>query len=278
MRIDAHHHFWRYNSEEYGWMSDEMAILRRDFLPPDLQAEIGRAGIDGVVSVQARQRVAETEWLLQLAEEHSFILGVVGWIPLTAPDAGEIAARLSLRRKLRAVRHVLHDEPDEFYMLRDDFNHGVAALGPAGLAYDILIFERHLPQTIQFVKRHPNQSFVLDHIAKPRIRDGVLSPWKENIAALAKHENVFCKFSGMVTEANWGGWTEGQLRPYFDTVLEAFGPSRLMFGSDWPVCLMACDYLRWHQVVARSIETLSPDEQAQILGGTAARAYHLDDV
>ncbi len=277
MRIDAHHHFWRYNSEEYGWMSDEMAILRRDFLPQDLHAEIGRAGIDGAVSVQARQRVAETEWLLQLAEEHPFILGVVGWIPLSAPDAAEIAGRLALRRKLRAVRHVLHDEPDEFYMLRDDFNRGVAALGPAGLAYDILIFERHLPQTIQFVKRHPNQLFVLDHIAKPRIRDGVLSPWKEKIAALAEHENVFCKISGMVTEANWSGWTEEQLRPYLDTVLEAFGPSRLMFGSDWPVCLVACDYLRWHQAAARSIERLSPDEQAQILGGTAARAYRLDD-
>ncbi len=276
MRIDAHHHFWRYNAAEYGWITDEMSLLRRDFLPAELEAEIAGAGIDGVVSVQARQSLAETEWLLQLADEQSFIRGVVGWIPLTAPEAGEIAARLSARRKLKGVRHVLQDEPDEFYMLRVDFNRGVAALADAGLAYDILIFDRHLPQTIRFVDRHPNQVFILDHVAKPRIRDGMFSPWRDNISNLAKRENVFCKISGMVTEADWTRWSEEDLRPYFDAVLEAFTPQRLMFGSDWPVCLLACGYRQWCEVVSRAIGRLSAAEQAEIFGGAAVRAYRLD--
>ncbi len=276
MRIDAHHHFWRYNAAEYGWITDEMSLLRRDFLPAELEAEIAGAGIDGVVSVQARQSLAETEWLLQLADEQSFIRGVVGWIPLTAPEAGEIAARLSARRKLKGVRHVLQDEPDEFYMLRVDFNRGVAALADAGLAYDILIFDRHLPQTIRFVDRHPNQVFILDHVAKPRIRDGMFSPWRDNISNLAKRENVFCKISGMVTEADWTRWSEEDLRPYFDAVLEAFTPQRLMFGSDWPVCLLACGYRQWCEVASRAIGRLSAAEQAEIFGGAAVRAYRLD--
>jgi len=274
--IDAHHHLWQYNPDEYGWMSGEMALIRRDFLPEDLQRELSAAGVDGVVTVQARQRIEETEWLLELAGGHEFMRGVVGWVPLVAPDVPAVLERFAQNDKLKAVRHVLHDEPDDDYMLREDFNRGIDALLPFRLAYDILIFERHLPQTIRFVDRHPNQTFVVDHIAKPRIRDGVISPWRENLAELARRENVYCKISGVVTEADWNRWTEEQIRPYLDTVLEVFGPSRLMFGSDWPVCLLACDYARWLAIVRRAIEKLTAGEQDRILGGTAIEAYRLE--
>lgn len=273
--IDAHQHFWRYDPDEYGWISDEMAAIRRDFLPAELKAETGAAGVAGVVSVQARQTTAETEWLLQLAGENEFIRGVVGWVPLAAAEVRGELERLAADPNLKAVRHVLHDEPDEKYMLRDDFNAGVAALREFGLAYDILIFERHLPQTISFVDGHEGQVFVVDHLAKPRIRDNVLSPWREHLADLARREGVYCKLSGMVTEADWGGWSVEQLRPYAEAVLEAFGPGRVMFGSDWPVCLVACGYVRWREVVGEFISSLSQAEQERVLGGTAVEAYGL---
>jgi len=274
-KIDAHHHLWKYNADDYGWMGDRMARIRRDFLPADLKLEIGAAGVDGVVTVQARQKVEETEWLLSLADENEFMRGVVGWVSLTSPDVRADLERLAPHPKLKAVRHVLHDEADDDYMLRDDFSAGIALLPEFGLAYDILIFERHLPQTIELVGRHPGQVFVVDHIAKPVIKDGVISPWRENISKLAERENVYCKLSGMVTEADWTSWAEDQLRPYFDVVLGAFGADRLMFGSDWPVCLVACEYGRWHRIVSQWIEPLSDAERERILGGTAAEAYNL---
>jgi L-fuconolactonase len=273
--IDAHHHFWRYNTQDFGWIDDAMRVIRRDFLPTDLEKEIRVAGVDGVVSVQARQSLEETRWLLELAGQNSFIRGVVGWAPLIAPDADKIVGELAAHPKLRSVRHVLQGEPDERYMLRPDFNRGLAALQLHNLAYDILIFERHLPQTIELVDRHPEQVFVLDHIAKPRIKDNLLEPWRKNIFELAKRENVYCKISGMVTEADYTRWTEAQLQPYVDTVLEAFGPRRLMLGSDWPVCLVACDYSHWINLVRSWIKKLSATEQTRILGDTAIEAYRL---
>lgn len=275
MKIDSHHHFWRYSAKEYGWMSDEMDRIRRDFLPSDLEAEIQRAGVDGVVSVQARQTEEETRFLLDFAKRNDFIRGVVGWVPLIDDGVGETIARFARDERLKGLRHVLHDEPDDRYMLRDDFNRGVAQMKDHGLVYDILIFEKHLPQTLQFVDRHPDQVFVLDHIAKPRIAAGELSPWQSRIVELAHRPNVYCKVSGMATEADWTDWTPDQLRPYFDTVLSAFGPKRLMFGSDWPVCLVAVEYERWHSIVEEWIAELSTDEQARILGGTAVEAYKL---
>jgi L-fuconolactonase len=274
-KIDSHHHFWKYNPEEYSWIGDAMTAIRRDFLPEHLKQEIDKAGIDGVVSVHARQSLAETEWLLDLASRYEFIRAIVGWVPLIEAGLPAVLERLASHAKLKAVRHVLHDEPDDRYMLRDDFNRGIRALGRFGLAYDVLIFERHLPQTIEFVDLHPNQVFIVDHIAKPRIRDGVLSPWRENVQELAKRENVYCKISGVVTEVDYRRWTEAELQPYLETVLEAFGPNRLMFGSDWPVCLVACDYTRWFGIVSRSIGKLSPDEQEMVLGRTATWAYRL---
>jgi L-fuconolactonase len=275
MKIDAHHHFWNYDPVEYGWLDDSMKSLRRDFLPEHLRQEIAGAGVDGVISVQARQTVDETRWLLDFADRHDFIKGVVGWMELVSPDVRNDLVCFAANKKLKAVRHVVHGEPDDNFILRTDFNRGVSALREFDLRYDILIFERHLPATIQFVDLHPEQVFILDHIAKPRIKANELSPWRENLRELAKHQNVYCKISGMVTEADFKDWTEAQLRPYFDIALEAFGPRRLMFGSDWPVCLAACGYARWHALVSGWISKLSPDEQACILGGTAVEAYNL---
>jgi L-fuconolactonase len=275
MTIDAHHHFWKYDPVEYGWIDDDMRAIRRDFLPADLKREIAAAGVDAVVSVQARQSLEETRWLLDLAAENDFIAGVVGWVPLVSPSVNDDLARFAASPKLKSVRHVLQGEPDENYMLREDFNAGVRALARHELAYDVLILERQLPQTIRFVDGHPDQVFVLDHIAKPRIKDWQMSPWRDNIRELARRENVYCKISGMVTEADYRAWSGEQLRPYVDAVLEAFGPSRLMFGSDWPVCLVACGYARWANLVRGFVAQLSPAEQADLMGNTARRAYRV---
>jgi L-fuconolactonase len=275
MTIDAHHHFWRYSAEEYGWIGKDMTALRRDFLPQDLQRETAAAGVAGVVSVQARQTLEETRWLLELAREHDFIRGVVGWAPLAAEDIGPILSHLAADPKLRALRHVLQDEADDHYMLRDDFNRGISLLKDHDLRYDILVFERHLPQTIEFVDRHPRQVFVLDHIGKPKISSGETAPWRHNIRELARRENVYCKVSGMVTEAEWTAWTPQHLRPYFDVVLDAFTPRRLMFGTDWPVCLLASGYQRWLETVQSWTASLTETERRQIAFDTAREAYGL---
>ena len=275
-KIDAHHHFWNYNPVEYSWISHDMEAIRRSFLPADLNAEMERSGIDGVVSVQARQTVEETGWLLQLADQHEFIRGVVGWVPLPDPRVQTVLDRFAANKHLKAVRHVIQDEPDDGYILRADFNAGIGVLRQYGLAYDVLIFERHLPQSIEFIDRYPNQVFVVDHLAKPRVRDGVISPWRERMRELARRAHVYCKISGLVTEADPLRWTEEAVRPYIDTVLEAFGPQRVMFGSDWPVCLLASKYGQWLQIVSRAIADLSPDEQSRVMGGTAAEAYRLN--
>jgi L-fuconolactonase len=276
MRIDAHHHFWRYNLEEYAWINDSFACLRRDFLPTDLHREIGAVTIDGVVSVQARQTVEETEWLLSLADEYEFIKGVIGWLPLIDPKLREYLTEFSEHEKLKAVRHVVQGEPEDDFILRPDFNNGVATLKDFGLVYDILIYERHLPNAIAFVDRHPEQVFVLDHIAKPRIRDGLVDDWAAGICKLAQRPNVYCKISGMVTEAEFKTWTVENLKPYWDMVLAAFGPERILFGSDWPVCTGACEYGRWYETVAQLAEQLSHTEQSNLFGMTACKVYQLE--
>ena len=274
-KIDAHHHLWKYSAAQYPWISENMGLLRRDFLIQDLMDVLEESDIDGVVTVQARQAMAETRWLLDLAHSHDFIRGVVGWVALTDPKVEGDLEHLSTHAKLKSVRHVLHDEPDDFYILREDFNRGIKLLQDFGLRYDLLIFERHLPQTIQFVDRHPNQIFILNHIAKPRIRQGVISPWKENLTELARRENVFCKLSGLVTEASWQSWTEADLDPYLQIAMAAFGPERVIFGSDWPVILLGSSYKRWVDVVQRSISHLSEYEQERIFGKTATEVYRL---
>jgi L-fuconolactonase len=275
MKIDSHHHFWKFDPVEYGWISDSMRVIGRDFLPADLQREIESVNIDGAISVQARQSLEETCWLLDLAMQYDFLHGVVGWVPLAARDVRAQLDALAGNQFLKGIRHVVHDEPDDNFILRDDFNAGVSALVDYNLVYDVLIFERHLPQAIQFVNRHPQQVFVLDHLAKPRAKDGDIEPWRTNIRQLAERENVFCKVSGLVTEADWSGWTPDALSVYLETVLEAFGPRRLMFGSDWPVCLLASSYSRWYEVVNDYCAKLSKADQARVFGETAAEAYNL---
>jgi L-fuconolactonase len=251
-------------------------VIRRDFLPAQLEELMHHFGIEGTVVVQARQTLEETIWLLSLSEKHPLIRGVVGWVPLT--EGAGVKRHLehyAANRRLRGVRHVVHDEPDPRYILRDDFNAGVSALEGTGLRYDILIFERHLPAAIEFVDRHPNQVFILDHIAKPRIKERILSPWDRNMREIAKRGNVYCKLSGMVTEANPQRWTPRDLQPYIDVVLGAFGPKRIIYGSDWPVVLQAADYARWFGTVQNAIGKLSKTEQERIMGGTAVEAYGL---
>lgn len=275
MIIDSHQHFWLYDAERYAWIGEGMERLQRDFLPSDLEAEAGDL-VDAVISVQARQDSDETQWLLEIARDEPFVLGVVGWVPLVDPDVASRLAHLAEDPALVGIRHVLQDERDDNYALREDFHRGIKELTRFGLAYDILIYDRHLPAATKLVDHHPNQVFVLDHVAKPRIRDGELDTWAANIRELAVRENCYCKLSGMVTEANWNSWSPEVLMPYIETVLDAFGPDRLMFGSDWPVCLLACEYGDWYHLVDELTSTLSEDERNRIWGGTAAEAYGLE--
>jgi L-fuconolactonase len=232
-------------------------------------------GVEGAVVVQARQTVEETRWLLEQAKSGDAIRGVVGWAPIADPDFVAVMEEFEDSDRLCGLRHVLQGESDANYMLRDDFNAGIALLNKLGLVYDVLIYERQLPQTIKFVDRHPQQAFVLDHIAKPHIADGSMEPWRQRIKELAKRQNVSCKISGLVTEANWTAWTPETLKPYLDTVIEAFEPHRLMTGSDWPVCLLASSYARWFDVLRAYFAEFSETERAAIFGETAMRVYKL---
>ncbi len=276
LKIDSHHHLWAINDTDYVWMSEDHATIRRDFLSADLDTALDSAGLDGSVVVQARQMLVETEWLLQVAEQNPRIKGVVGWVPL-CENAGEPhLERFSAHSKLAGVRHVVHDEPDDNFILRPDFNQGIRKLREYGLVYDVLIFWKHLPQTIQFVDQHPDQVFVVDHIAKPRIRRGEFDKeWAAGIRDLALRENVACKISGMLTEVRGPDWDFEMLRPYFETVHEAFGASRIMFGSDWPVCLLRNGYADWAGLAGQWAATLSSDEQSAFWGGNAERIYGL---
>ncbi len=276
MKIDAHQHFWEYNDADYPWISEGHAAIRRDFLPADLAPLLGECGVDGSIAVQARQTLEETRWLLGLAERDELIRGVVGWFPLCEAGVDAALERFAGHPRLVGARHVVHDEPDDAFILRDDFNDGVRRLARHGLVYDILIFERHLPNTIAFVDRHPEVQFVVDHIAKPKIREGTFDRrWRTNILELARRENVACKLSGMATEVDGETWGAETLRPYFETALEAFGSERLMFGSDWPVCLLMSGYRRWAETVRSSIGGLSDAGQGAVLGGNACRLYGL---
>lgn len=277
-RIDAHHHLWRYSEEEYSWIGPGMQAIARDFLPYSLQSELGASGVSGSVVVQTRQTLPETEWLLGLADGSAWIRGVVGWAPIADRHFPAILEKLRTSKKLKGLRHIIQAEPDDEFILRQEFNAGIKALGASGLVYDILIYERHLPAAIRFVDRHPNQVFVLDHLAKPRIRERVLEPWRTNLLELGKRENLYCKLSGMVTEADWSKWTVSDLRPYVHAALQAFGPARLMFGSDWPVCLLASTYDRWYRTAEELLSELSETEKKLVLGTVAARIYSLDAV
>jgi L-fuconolactonase len=276
MRIDAHQHFWKYNSEQYSWITDEMQVIKRDYLPTDLLPELHANGISGCVAVQALQSENETRFLLELADQFDEIKGVVGWVDLTADDLPERLSYFSQFKKLRGFRHIVQAEPDERFMLRPQFCRGIACLKEFNFTYDILIYARQLPAAIELVDKFPNQRFVIDHIAKPSIRAGELQTWSEQMRAIAKGANVYCKLSGMVTEADWQSWREEDFSPYLEVVLEAFGPERLMFGSDWPVCLLAASYKQVKSLVETYICKLPPRQQESILGLSAVKFYDLD--
>ena len=273
--IDAHHHLWHYTARDFPWISGKMSKLKRDFSPAQLEALAVAHNITGTIAVQARQTLVETHWLLDLAKSSPLIKGVVGWVPLIDADVAQQLEALASDPALVGVRHVLHDERDPHYMLRPDFNRGIQALTAHDLCYDLLIFPQHLPHAIEFVDRHPNQAFVLDHLAKPDVAHAEITSWARDLKRLAERLNVACKLSGVVTEADWQRWSPTDLQPYFDTVLEAFGSSRLMYGSDWPVLNLAADYGRWQQTVATLLAPLSPGEASAVMRGTADRVYGL---
>ncbi|MHC4336939.1 MAG: amidohydrolase family protein [Planctomycetota bacterium] len=275
MRIDTHQHFWKYNERDYGWMGPGMEKLKSDHLPADLAPLLRKVGIDGTVAVQARQCVEETEWLLHLTDENSFIKGVVGWVDLRSPQLALQLERFCYHPRLRGVRHVVHDEPDDKFMLGDDFVHGISKLRKYNLTYDLLLFTKHLPAACELVAKFPEQTFVLDHISKPLIKDGKIEPWKTDIHHLASFQNVSCKISGMVTEADWQNWKPGDFKPYMNIVLEAFGAERVMIGSDWPVCTVAGEYDEVVQIAANYVKQLSTGEQAAIWTENAKRIYQI---
>jgi len=275
MRIDAHQHFWRYDAGEYDWIDDSMSVLRRDFLPDDLKPELEGAGFRGSIAVQARQSLEETRWLLELAASSPLILGVVGWVDLRSPDVRSQLEALAANPKLVGVRHVVQSEPDDRFMLRPEFLRGIAALEEFDLAYDILIYPRHLPVVAEFVQLFPRQRFVLDHLAKPLIKSGSFRPWVEGMRDLSRFSNVFCKLSGMVTEADWRNWKAEHIMPYLDTALVCFGASRLMIGSDWPVCTVAASYTRTMNVVLDYFGKYPANVRDAVLGGNAQRFWKL---
>ena len=275
MRIDSHQHFWHYSPSTHPWIGDEMAVLKRDFLPLDLKEQLDQIGIDGCVAVQASQSEQETVFLLDLAAQHDFIRGVVGWVDLQSEQLEDRLAHYTQWPKLVGVRHLVQDEPDEHFLLRPEFLRGLQLLQQYNLTYDLLIYERQLGAALQFVAQLPHARLVLDHIAKPKIAQHELSPWRESIQSLAEYPQVYCKLSGMVTEADWQAWQPEDIIPYLNVVTEAFGPDRLMFGSDWPVCLLAAPYQAVAKLIEEYFDKFSTDEKASIYGQNAIDFYQL---
>lgn len=275
MRIDAHQHFWNYSAVEYPWIGAGLERLARDYLPSDLEPLLAAKQIDGSVAVQARQSVEESLWLLALAKAHPLVKGVVGWVDLRSDRVGDDLRVLAANPTFVGVRHVVQDEPDPRFVLGEGFIRGLRQLRQHGLTYDLLLYPSQLPAAIELVGLLPEQPFVVDHLAKPRIATGEIADWERDIRAIARHDNVCCKVSGMVTEAVRRGWKRDDFTPYLDVVLEAFGPERLMFGSDWPVCLLAGEYADVAAIPRDYFSRLSTTEQRMIWGDTAAGFYGL---
>ncbi len=275
MKIDSHQHFWKYDPQEYPWIQSEWSI-RRSFLPDDLWPLLQEHRIDGCIAVQARQSLVETDWLLSLADRYPWIYGVVGWVDLRSKDVEAQLQRYANTTKLVGVRHVVQDEPDDRFLLGPEFLRGVGMLAKHGLTYDVLIYPKQLPAAIEFCRLFPDQPMVLDHIAKPFISKSELQPWASQIQKLSECPNVYCKLSGMVTEAKWKDWKATDFRPYLETIIECFGVDRLMYGSDWPVCLLSGSYRQVYEIVADFLGSLSESEQSKILGRNASEFYAID--
>ena len=274
--IDSHQHFWQYDADQHGWINERMSVIRRDFMPADLQPLLQHNGVAATVAVQADQTEAETDWLLQLAADHDFIAGVVGWVDLRSEQLEERLAHYAAFPKLKGFRHILQSEEPAF-MLQPAFVRSIGLLQRFGFTYDILIFPHQLEAALQLVRQFPEQPFVIDHLAKPYIKQGLLGEWANGMRQLAAFENVHCKLSGMGTEADWQHWTAEDLQPYLDVAVEAFGTGRLLFGSDWPVCLVASSYERWLQVLRDYFASFSAEEQAQVFAHNAELFYNLTD-
>jgi L-fuconolactonase len=275
MKIDAHQHFWLYNQEEYNWINNEMNVLKRDFLPENLITELKKEGFDGSVAVQASQHEGENDFLLDLADRYSLIKGVVGWVDLQADDVKAKLEKYAKNIKFKGVRHIVQSEPDPEFLLRPNFLRGISQLQYFDFTYDILIFPPHLKVAADFVSRFPDQKFVLDHLAKPYIKEQRISDWKKDLKLLASFPNVMAKISGLITEDHWNSWEKNDFKPYLETALEAFGAERLMIGSDWPVCLLAASYQEAIQISEDLVSELSTDEQRQIRGENAINFYNL---
>ena len=275
MRIDSHQHFWIYDPNQYPWMTDELSAIRSNHLPEHLQVEFDRLGIDGSVAVQARQSLDESRWLLKMADESCLIKGVVGWVDLRSEHVEDQLAEFAEHPKFVGVRHVVQDEPDENFMLLPEFIRGISKLKSYDLSYDILVFPKQLPAAIELVKQFPDQPFVLDHLAKPLIKDKEISTWDEHIRELAQFSNLTCKVSGMITEANWTAWKTSDFTPYLDVVFEAFGEDRLMYGSDWPVCKLAGSYRQVYDLTDNYLSQFSPLAKEKFFGGVASEFYGL---
>jgi L-fuconolactonase len=275
-KIDAHQHFWKYDPARHDWINDSMKVIQRDFMPADLEPVLHAHGTDGCVLVQVDQNQEENEFQLANAQANDFVKGVVGWIDLQAKDIDQQLATLSQHKKIKGFRHILQGEADDAYMLRSAFRNGISQLNKYAFTYDILIFPKHLKNSCELVKEFPDQPFVLDHVAKPYIKAGKIDEWRKDITSLAQFENVMCKVSGMVTEADWKNWKKADFRPYLEVVVEGFGMNRLMFGSDWPVCLCAADYTQVVDLVDDYFSSFSKNEQAAFWGGNAVRFYGLE--
>ena len=276
MRIDAHQHFWKYDSVKDTWIDDSMDKIRRDFLPQDLITVLKKNDMDGCVAVQADQSEMETEFLLDCAENNDFIKGVVGWVDLCAPNVTERLEHFSKNAYFKGVRHILQIE-DENFIRRKDFQNGISKLGTLDLTYDLLIFPNQLRHVSVLVRKFPDQKFILDHLAKPNIKREELKEWQSDIVELAKSKNVLCKLSGLVTEADWKNWNREDFRPYIETVLEEFGTSRSVFGSDWPVCLLAGHYEDVIGLIEGYTEHLPSKEKEMVMGANAINFYNLKD-
>lgn len=274
-KIDAHQHFWKYNQTEYEWIGEDQHVLKRDFLPDDLIKELDKITYTGSIAVQARQSLDETRWLLKLAEKHDRILGVVGWLDMQSPDVDKQLDEFAGSKWLKGVRHVLHDEPDDKYMLKPAFLNGISKLAERNLLYEILIFPRHLSSAIELVSLFPKQQFVLDHIAKPDIRNGNIREWTKGMEQISRFTNVSVKVSGMVTEADHKKWVPADFKPYLEVVLKTFEEDRILLGSDWPVCLQAASYSQVMCLAVDFFEKAGQTAMAKIQGGNAARIYRL---
>ncbi len=276
MIIDAHHHLWEFNTSDYAWMDDSMSILKQDYLPGKLEKQLAVAGVSGTIVIQARQNLEETRWLLKLAEENSFIKGVVGWVDLRSDQLEEQLEVFGGNPKLVGIRHVIHDEPDDDFMLRPAFVNGIEKLGSYGLTYDLLLFPKHLEKAVELVSMFPDQKFVLDHISKPRIKARILAPWRDDLESLALQSNVWCKISGLVTEADLKNWKYEDFIPYLDVVMGAFGTDRIMLGSDWPVCRLAGEYKEIIDISMKYFENYSHTEKAKVFRLNCSDFYDFD--